>query len=69
MSDEKKNKIEKEFAQRYATNVKTYISTTQYKNLDTSEKVKALNKIRNNIRDDIKVEYGLAKPKKRKRSN
>lgn len=69
LSDEKKNKIEKEFAQRYATNVKAYIATTQYKNLDTSEKVKALNKIRNNIRDDIKVEYGLAKPKKRKRSN
>lgn len=69
LSDEKKNKIEKEFAQRYATNVKAYITTTQYKNLDTSEKVKALNKIRNNIRDDIKVEYGLAKPKKRKRSN
>ena len=69
LSDEKKNKIEKEFAQRYATNVKAYIATAQYKNLDTSEKVKALNKIRNNIRDDIKVEYGLAKPKKRKRSN
>lgn len=69
LSDEKKNKIEKEFAQRYATDVKAYISTVQYKNLDTSEKVKALNKIRNNIRDDIKVEYGLAKPKKRRRSN
>ena len=69
LSDEKKNKIEKEFAQTYATDVKAYISTVQYKNLDTGEKVKALNKIRNNIRDDIKVEYGLAKPKKRKRSN
>jgi hypothetical protein len=65
LSEDKKNKIEKEFAKRYATNVNALIQTSRYSALDNNDKVKAINKERDKIRDDIKAEYGLAKPKRR----
>lgn len=68
LSEDKKNKIEKEFAKRYATDVNALIHTAKYSALDNNDKVKAVNKVREKIREDIKVEYGLVKPKKRKRS-
>ena len=67
-SEEKKNIVEKDFAQQYASKVDALINTTQYKNYDTNEKIKAINKIRNNVRDDIKIQYGLEKPKKTKKT-
>lgn len=67
LSSEQKIKVEKEFAQKYASSVNELIHTRKYNALDSNEKIKAINKTRDNIREEIKIEYGLAKPKKPKR--
>ena len=59
LSPEKKRKVEVEFAKSYARDVKTLIKTSYYKSLDDESKVKAINKIRGDIRDDLKEKYGL----------
>ncbi|MEE3499387.1 MAG: hypothetical protein VZS12_09750, partial [Ruminococcus bromii] len=70
LTEEQKNEVEVKFAQRYSQNVDGLLQTNYYNSLDDSDKVKEINKIKDNIRDDLKVEYGLEeppKPKKRKR--
>ena len=69
LKESQKIKVEKQFAKRYATEVNQLIHTNKYSALDNNEKVKAINKVRDSIRDDLKVEYGLAKPKKKRSKN
>lgn len=52
-----KRKAEVEFAKNYASEVKTLIKTPYYKSLDDESKVKAINKIRANIRKSLKERY------------
>ncbi len=52
-----KRKAEIEFAKNYASEVKTLIKTPYYKLLDDESKVKAINKIRANIRESLKERY------------
>lgn len=54
-----KRKVEVEFAKNYARDVKTLIGTSYYKSLDDEAKVKAINNIRSNIRNELKEKYGL----------
>ena len=67
LSEDTKNKVEREFAQKYASSVSNFINTAEYNNLSASERIKSINKIRDNIRTEIKIEYGLEKPKQPKR--
>lgn len=59
LSPAKKRKVEVEFAKSYARDVKTLIGTTYYKSLDAEARVRAINKVRGKIRDDLKEKYGL----------
>lgn len=68
LSDEKKNKVEKEFAKLYAQNVGALIKTPQYKVLDDNEKIKNINKIRTLITDKLKEDYGLNDKTKKPRT-
>ena len=68
LSDEKKNKVEKEFAKLYAQNVGTLIKSPQYKALDDNEKIKNINKIRTLITDKLKEDYGLNDKTKKPRT-
>lgn len=68
LSDEKKNKVEKEFAKLYAQNVGALIKSPQYKALDDNEKIKNINKIRALITDKLKEDYGLNDKTKKPRT-
>lgn len=68
LSDEKKIEAEVKFAQRYAANVGELIQTYDYNNADDNQKAKAINKVRDNVRTELKIEYGLVEPPKPKRS-
>ncbi len=61
LSDVKKQNIEREFAKRYSKEVKTLLTTYEYKKSDNETKVKLINKVRENIKNDIKKQYGLKK--------
>lgn len=67
LNDSQKIEVEKKFAQRYANAVDGLLQTNYYNSLDDGGKVKAINKIKDNIRNDLKVEYGLEAPPKPKR--
>lgn len=67
LSDAQKIDVERKFAQRYATEVNNLIQSNYYPTLDNSGKVKEINKIRDKVRYDIRVEYGLEQPPKPKR--
>ena len=66
LPENKKNKVEKEFAKAYATEVRALIETGKYDAMDDNDKVKAINKVRNKVRNDLKEKYGLSRKKRSK---